>query len=126
MKAIILAAGRGSRLKKETKDKPKCLTVLANKTLLKWQIEALNKADIQDIVVVRGYLKNCINFKDLSFIDNDRWNETNMVFSLSLADSILKTNTCIISYSDIIYHPSIVSKLIKTKGDIVISYDLHW
>jgi len=126
MKGIILAAGRGSRLGHKTDNKPKCLTQIANKPLLKWQIEALNEANIKDIFVVRGYSKESINFQNLKFIDNDRWDKTNMVFSLLCADKILSKETCIISYSDIVYHPSILSKLKNINADIAITYDLSW
>ena len=56
MKAVILAAGRGSRMGGRTEAKPKCLSVLAGKTLLDWQLEALRAAGIGDIGIVRGYL----------------------------------------------------------------------
>ena len=46
MKGIILAAGRGSRMGVLTDERPKCLTVLAGRTLLEWQIEAMRKAGI--------------------------------------------------------------------------------
>ena len=49
-----------------------------------------------------------------------------MVYSLTLADPILKVADCLISYSDIVYHQSIVSDLISAKGDIVIAYDQKW
>ena len=41
MKAIILAAGRGSRMKNLTDEKPKCLIELHGKALLDWQIQAI-------------------------------------------------------------------------------------
>ena len=55
MKAIILAAGRGSRMCQLTEEQPKCLTKLAGKSLLEWQQEALKATGIQEIVVVGGY-----------------------------------------------------------------------
>ena len=51
-KAIILAAGGGSRLFPYTKDKPKCLVELNGTTLLDYQIESLKSAGIKDIIIV--------------------------------------------------------------------------
>ncbi len=55
MKAIILSAGQGSRLLPMTSDKPKCTLRLEGKTVIEWQIDALNQNGIDDIVVVTGY-----------------------------------------------------------------------
>ena len=127
MKAIILAAGRGSRMKDHTIKKPKCFVNLGGKALLDWQVQALHAADIHDIAVVRGYLPDtfdCRNFK--ACFDNLRWSETNMVRSLQSADSWLRSEACIISYSDIVYHSSIVSTLEQAEGSIVVAYDTDW
>lgn len=51
MKAMIFAAGLGTRLKPLTDSIPKALLPLAGKTLLQWQIERLQEAGITDIVV---------------------------------------------------------------------------
>ena len=55
MKAIILAAGRGSRLGGLSDDNPKCFNEVGGKKLLEWQIAALNSSGIKDIVIVTGY-----------------------------------------------------------------------
>ena len=70
MKAMIFAAGLGTRLKPLTDTLPKALVPLAGKTLLQWQIEKLKAAGIRDIVVnihhfpdmIINYLKNNDNF----------------------------------------------------------------
>ncbi len=77
MKAIILAAGRGSRLLSLTDDRPKCLVELYGKPLLDWQIKALRDAGIQDITVVRGYLKDKIT-GEFETLENPRWFKTNI------------------------------------------------
>ncbi|WP_286744122.1 phosphocholine cytidylyltransferase family protein [Roseivirga sp. UBA1976] len=124
-KAIILAAGRGSRMKEHTETKPKCLTELAGKTLLDWQIEALRKAGIEDVYVVRGYRSELINRPGLQYIKNERWAETNMVASLFCFDSSIREPT-IISYSDIVYHKSHIEELKKVESDITITADKEW
>ncbi|MGE3747682.1 MAG: NTP transferase domain-containing protein [Sphingomonadaceae bacterium] len=54
-KAIILSAGKGSRLGALTTHRPKCLLDIGGKTLLEWQLEALDHAGILEIVVVSGF-----------------------------------------------------------------------
>ncbi len=54
-KAIILSAGKGSRLLPLTADRPKCLIELAGKSLLEWQLDVLQAGGIGEIVVVTGF-----------------------------------------------------------------------
>jgi choline kinase len=60
-KAIILSAGKGSRLLPLTAERPKCLIELSGKTLLDWQLDALQGAGIADIVVVTGFRDGLID-----------------------------------------------------------------
>ena len=60
MKAIILAAGRGSRMKNLTDEKPKCLAKLRGKPLLEWQLTSLREAGIEDIAIVTGYKRELL------------------------------------------------------------------
>jgi choline kinase len=122
-RAIILAAGRGSRMKEHTKEKPKCLNILANDTLLNWQLKSLKEAGIEKITVVNGYKSDLIK-GDFETVTNKRWNETNMVASLFCIPSI--KSSAIISYSDIVYKSEHVNSLKKSNGDIVITADLKW
>jgi choline kinase len=54
-KAIILSAGRGSRLLPLTARRPKCLIALSGKSLLEWQLDALQDCGIEEVVVVTGF-----------------------------------------------------------------------
>lgn len=126
MKAIILAAGRGSRMGSATSDQPKCLTSLYGRTLLAWQLEALRGAGIESIALVRGYMRDKLACAELQTFDNTRWADTNMVMSLACASSWLATDMCVVSYSDIVYPSATVRALAAVDGDISITYFKHW
>ena len=80
MKAMIFAAGLGTRLKPLTDTLPKALVPLAGKTLLQWQIERLKAAGITDIVVnvhhfpdmIINYLRENDNFGCRISISDER------------------------------------------------------
>ena len=126
MKAIILAAGRGSRMGRLTEDSPKCLTPLAGRPLLEWQLDALRGAGIETVGVVRGYKPHLLDGRGLETFDNPRWAETNMVASLACAESWLQRTPVIVSYSDIFYPASAVKALAEARSHIAISYDPQW
>lgn len=127
MKAVILAAGRGSRMGELTEDQPKCMVKLQGRPLLGWQVAALTEAGIDDIAVVRGYRKESVEHPAIThFFDNARWSETNMVRSLMAAEAWLRSSNCIISYSDIFYEASAIKSLIASAADIAITYDTNF
>ncbi len=123
--AVILAAGRGSRMLDRTREKPKCLIPLAGKPLLHWQVQALKEAGVKRVTVVTGYLGETLH-GDFERLDNPRWHETNMVSTLRCAHAVLEQEPSIISYSDIVYRPDHVQKLAACPEDIAISYDTLW
>ena len=126
MKAVILAAGRGSRMKQLTDEQPKCLVKLRGKPLIEWQLAAIRGAGITDIAIVTGYKKGLISKYKLYEFYNMRWFETNMVTSLACAKKWLQTEPCLISYSDIFYETSAVHSLIHSSAKLAITYDPNW
>ena len=126
MKAIILAAGRGSRMKSLTNERPKCLVELHGKPLIELQLDAIRTAGITDIGVVTGYKRELLSIYNTHEFHNPRWAETQMVTSLETASEWLERESCIVSYSDIFYESSAVDCLIKSDGDIALSYDPNW
>ena len=126
MRAIILAAGRGSRMRTLTHRRPKCLVEFAGKPLLHWQLEALRTAGLEEIGVVSGYLGETLQDPTYTSFENPRWRETNMVVTLTCADAWLRAFPCIVSYSDIVYHPEVIKALQASLDDIAITYDRLW
>jgi L-glutamine-phosphate cytidylyltransferase len=126
MRAVILAAGRGSRMGAIGEGRPKCLVELADKPLIRRQIEALRGGGISTIGIVRGYLGNMVNVEDVTYFENPRWAETNMVMSLAAAASWLQSDSVVISYADIFYGRDIVRDLAASSGDLVVAYDRGW
>lgn len=122
--AVILAAGRGSRMKRLTAAKPKCLLELAGRPLLHWQLDALRGAGVKRIVLVRGYAAHAI-VGDFETVDNPRWHETNMVQTLLCALPRIHGDA-LVCYADIVYKKEHVRALLQTYGDICLTYDKNW
>lgn len=124
-KAIIIAAGMGTRLMSLTNDKHNCLLKVGNKTILQRQLEALKECGIIDIVIVRGYKKESINYPGIKYCENTDYENNNILKSLFYAEKEMDRGF-IFSYSDIVYGEDIVKKLLETDGDIVIVMDVNW
>lgn len=123
MKAIILVAGRGSRMKHLTLDRPKCLLEFKEKSILKTQIDLFHRCGIHDIVVVKGYLEHLIKIDGVKYyFDPDQFN---MLHTLFFAETEL-TGDVIISYGDILFEEFILSKLLSDIHDISVLVDLEW
>ena len=126
MKAIILAAGRGSRMKNLTDERPKCLAELRGKSLLDWQLAALREAGIKQIAIVTGYKRELLADLGLIEFHNSRWADTNMVSSLACAQEWLQEEPCIVSYSDIFYSAQAVKSLMDSAAVLAVTYDPNW
>ena len=122
MNIIILASGRGSRLNKETKYKPKCLIkILGTKTLL--DFISYNFLKNRNNIIVTGYksrmIKNSLNNKNINFVQNKNYLHTNMVESLMLTKNKLEKSDLIIIYGDIFFDNKIIEKISKIKGNVL-------
>tara|TARA_B100000963_G_scaffold143815_1_gene125283 strand:+ start:1700 stop:2836 length:1137 start_codon:yes stop_codon:yes gene_type:complete len=125
IKALIIAAGLGSRLKKHTENLPKCMLDFGGKTLLQRQLEAYNKNNIKDISLIRGYKKEKINYKGLRYFENKDYKNNNILNSIFYAEEIINGNI-IISYSDILFDPTVVQRTMESNHDISVVVDIDW
>jgi phosphoenolpyruvate phosphomutase len=123
--AIIIAAGFEEALMPLIEDRPKAMLEIKGQTILARQIQALNDCGVKDIVVVRGYQKEQINLPNVRYYDNDRFRDTGELVSLFLAEAEMDKRFLFL-YSDIIFDPAIVEKLLKSQADISIVVDRAW
>lgn len=141
MQAIILAAGMGKRLGRYTKEGTKCMVPINGKTLIEYTIESLVANNISKLVMVIGYkgnvLKNFISEKfnssnlngmKIEYIENPVYDKTNNIYSLFLAKEELANDDTLLLESDLIFKPSIISNLIKSKDKnlAVVSHFESW
>ena len=124
-KALIIAAGLGSRLKKHTENLPKCMLDFGGKTLLQRQLDAYKKNSIKDISVIRGYKKEKIKYKGLKYFENTDYKNNNILNSIFYAEDFLNGNI-IISYSDILFDSTVVKRVLKSNHDISVVVDIDW
>ena len=125
MKAIILAAGEGRRLRPLTDNKPKCMVELFGKNLLDWKVNLLKKYGISDIIVITGYMSEKINLKQVRFYKNNLFETTNMVETLFCAREEFDDSLLII-YGDIIFEEKILEKILKSEDEISVVIDQNW
>ncbi len=125
VKAIVIAAGLGSRLKGYTEDLPKCMLKFGEKTLLERQVDAYRECGIKNISVIRGYKKEKINYPNLRYYDNPEFKNNNILNSLFYAEEELKGNV-VVAYSDIIFDAAVVRRLLEAQSDVSIVVDIDW
>jgi choline kinase len=119
MKAIILAAGEGKRLRPLTANTPKSLVNIWGKSLLVRQIEQLHKFGLTDITVVTGYCKEKIEKIGLDTVFNEEYDSTNMVFSLSkMLPNLRQCNdeSTLVLYGDVAYADAHLASLIDSSS----------
>ena len=125
MKAIILAAGIGSRLMPLTNDRPKCMVKLLDDTLIERQIKIFRSYDINDITIVTGYKNEVIDMPNVNYVNNPNYETTNMNESLFCA---LKpsNSSVLVTYGDIVFEPKIVQQMLEITNDIRLAVRINW
>ena len=114
MKAVVLAAGKGTRLDGAAV-KPKCLVEVGGLTLLQRQLDSLRAVNIDHIVVVVGFAADSIRDEcgdTVTFVENERFAETSSLYSLWLAREHLAGGFVVLN-SDVLFHPKLLADLIE-------------
>ncbi|MBL8470059.1 phosphocholine cytidylyltransferase family protein [Methyloversatilis discipulorum] len=125
MKALILAAGEGTRLRPYTLDRPKCLVEVEGVSLLDRQLAVLRSEGVADIALIGGYRSDMLKRQGLGLELNPRYAETNMVWTLFSAEKLLQ-GELVLAYGDIVYSRKVLRGLLASTADIAVTIDLDW
>jgi len=135
MKAVILAAGQGTRIRSVHGEHPKCLIEVDNSTILDHQLDALSMVGINDVAIVIGYEKEQIiahvNVRQLltqkiHLIENPAFAITNNIYSLGLALDWLRGDSFIVLNADVIFDPEILDLAVRPHAPISMIVDPLW
>ncbi len=126
MRAIILAAGRGSRLAASLGNAPKCLLPLGGISLLERQIHQVRGAGIDEIAIVVGCEADRVRRlvgAGVHYVENTRFAQTNSLYSLWLARPLLLEGFVVMN-CDVLFHPQLLSDLLTARHEAaaVVSY----
>ncbi|NLH37828.1 MAG: phosphocholine cytidylyltransferase family protein [Thermotogaceae bacterium] len=119
MKALILAAGMGTRLRPLTDKIPKCLVQVNGVPIIAKQIENLVDNGIKDIYIVSGYKSDMLDgvlkeeYPFVNMIVNTNYDRTNNMYSAYLTRDVLYGNEFILMNGDVFFDESVVSELLK-------------
>jgi L-glutamine-phosphate cytidylyltransferase len=136
MKAVILAAGQGTRIRAVHGERPKCLIEVDNTTILDHQLEALSAVGIKDVAIVVGYEKEQIinhvtrrkpsNVQRIHFIENPAFAITNNVYSLWHALEWASGDSFIVLNADVIFDADVLNVAVRTSAPISMIVDPLW
>ena len=125
MKAVIIAAGVGSRLGELTKEIPKPLIDVNGKSIIERQVNSFRKCGINEIVIITGHKNHKFNLENVEYVFNPDYAEVEQAFSLLTARKQINDNV-IISFGDIIFEDKILKQIMNIKSNIVIGVDHDW
>ena len=123
-RAILLLAGRGSRLGSLTEQRPKCLLDVAGISILERTLRLLSQGGVSEAILVVGYeadqiqrvIGNRYAGLDLTYIFNEQYNETSTAYSLWLAKSYLKKD-CLLLEGDILFEMEVLHRVLGCSID---------
>lgn len=127
MKAIILAAGSGTRLKPITDTMPKCLIEIGDRTLLEHSLDNLKQNGIKEVLLVIGYLGEMIKNKigadykgmNIRYVENKKYSTTGHAYSLYTTKGLVEDDALLIE-GDLLYEPDAIKFLLDQPVDNVI------
>jgi phosphoenolpyruvate phosphomutase len=124
-RAIILAASRGAEMGEVTAGMPKTMVSIGGAPLLHKLVAQFRASGIRRIVVIRGYAAEKVHAPDVEFVDNNEFEGTGELLSLSKALDHLEGDV-ILSFGDILFRKHILNNLLAEEHDIVIAVDAAW
>lgn len=119
MKAVILAAGLGTRLHPITNEVPKCMVPVKGIRIIDKQIDNLLSNGVEEIYVVDGYKAEVLtehlksNYPQVHTVSNPRYAETNNMYSLYLTSKYVKGEEFILMNADVYFDSNIIAGMLQ-------------
>ena len=130
MKALILAAGAGTRLAPMTECLPKCLIEVLGTPILMKQIENLHECGVTDITVVSGYLSHVLanavrgKYPEITILENEDYAATNNMYSAYLARERMAGADFLMMNADVFFDASVIRDLLDCPCPNAIAVDV--
>lgn len=128
MKALILNSGLGHRMGKYAEEHPKCMTILyQGETILSRQLKMLAEVGVSDIVITTGpfaeqLMQYCFSL-DLpihyTFVHNERYNETNYIYSIYKAKDELYGEDILLMHGDLVFEYQVLEGILANTGSLM-------
>jgi len=134
MKAIILAAGLGTRLEPYTRDLPKVMVPVAGVPLIDRMIERIGEAGIEEVIVVTGYMHEKLEAhlaasshslaKNATLVFNERFSDWGNFNSLLVAEEATSGDSFIKLDGDVLLAPPMLPALLAGQGPLCLAMDI--
>lgn len=130
MKALILAAGLGTRLAPITNTRPKSLVPVNGKPILIKQIENLLENNVDDITIISGYKADVLEkevhalFPQVKIIESVDYATTNNMYSAYIGRNAVEGNAFLMMNADVFYDASVIDALLKCEAENAIVVDI--
>lgn len=129
-KAVVLAAGVGSRLRPITATRPKPCVTVGGRAMLAHQLHAYADAGIVEVFVVAGYMAEDVRALcatvaterpslEISVVENERYDETNNMYSLSLVRDAVGDEAFVLSNGDVVFEPWVATRIASGTGSAI-------
>jgi choline kinase len=126
--ALILAAGRGTRLLPHTSEVPKCLLDVGGETILAYQVRTFLAAGVEEVLVVIGFQAELVQTAltgqpRVRWVFNHEHATTNSLVSLLLAREAVAGRPFLLCNGDVLFHPQILELLLDAPASSALTMD---
>ncbi len=132
-KAVILAAGAGTRVRRISERRPKCLIDLAGRPIIEWILETLKRGGIRKVVVVTGFGAPALRIAlgtgrryglTISYVHNRNWKKPNGISLYAARKALSRGESFLTLMSDHLLPPRLISKVrLASTSNCVLAVD---
>lgn len=128
MKALLLAAGRGTRISRYLNGNPKCtVSIRKDMPLIQYTVNQLKKHGISDIAIVTGYrhhvIEQLLQNQGIELFYNPFFDVTNSIASAWFAKEFVINDDILIMNADVFCESSLYAEILSIKQSPVVFYD---